>query len=167
MNLIPAIADHFPEILALNAESVQFLSPLTCERLRQLHLMSVYHKVVLEGLEVAAFLLALGPGTSYDSPNYRWFVERYKSFLYIDRVVVRPQSRSRKYARLLYEDVFASAANLGAERVVCEFDIDPPNPVSAAFHRNMGFVEVGSQRVTYGQKRVSLQSARVLGHTRA
>lgn len=158
VHLLPANPDHFPDILALNRESVEFLSPLTHDRLDLLHTMAAYHKVVVEGPEVAAFLLALGPGTTYNSPNYQWFSERYDDFLYIDRVVVRPQSRSRKYGRLLYQDVFAVAASFGARRVVCEFDIDPPNPASAAFHRSMGFTEVGSQRIANGQKRVSLQS---------
>lgn len=165
MSLVPATPGHFPEILILNRESVEFLSPLTAERLSHLHGMALYHKVVLEGSEVAAFLMAFGPGTTYDSPNYQWFAARYNHFLYIDRVVVRPQSRSRRYGRLLYQDVFLSAATLGAKHVVCEFDIDPPNPVSAAFHRSMGFSEVGTQRVADGRKRVSLQSAPVLGHT--
>ena len=30
--------------------------------------------------------------------------------------------------------------------VTCEFDIEPPNPVSAGLHATFGFREVGQQR---------------------
>ena len=39
--------------------------------------------------------------------------------------------------------------------VVCEFDLEPPNPSSRAFHARFGFREVGTQ-VANG-KTVSLQ----------
>ena len=35
---------------------------------------------------LAGFVLCLLPGTQYGSPNYRWFHERYDSFLYVDRM---------------------------------------------------------------------------------
>ncbi len=37
----------------------------------------------------------------------------------------------------------------GAPRVTCEVNVDPPNPVSMAFHHASAFVEVGRQ-VNYG-----------------
>lgn len=57
----------------------------------------------------------------------------------------------------LYEDLFAFAARTHATRVTCEFDVDPPNPVSEKFHARFGFHEVGRQRVGSGNKQVSLQ----------
>ena len=36
----------------------------------------------------------------------------------------------------------------GHERVVCEVNADPPNPVSDAFHAALGFAEVGSARLS-------------------
>jgi len=43
------------------------------------------------------------------------------------------------------------------EKVAAEFDVDPPNPVSARFHAKFGFHEVGRQVVPYGMKEVSMQ----------
>jgi hypothetical protein len=80
--------EDFAAILALNAESVHFLSPLTAERLDALHRAAAYHKIIEIDGEVAAFLLAFREGAPYDSPNYLWFAERYPEFLYIDRIVV-------------------------------------------------------------------------------
>jgi predicted GNAT superfamily acetyltransferase len=158
---IAADATHFDGILALNAASVQVLSPLSAQRLAQLHAQAAYHKVVLEEARVVAFLLGFGPGTSYDSINYRWFDARYDDFLYVDRIVVAASHRENGLGALLYSDFFAAARALGKQRVVCEYDIAPPNPASAAFHRRFGFVEVGTQRTGDGSKVVSLQSAPV------
>jgi len=157
----PASAADFPSILALNAASVQFLSPLSLPQLEVLHAHASYHKVVRGDDGVLAFLLALGPGAPYDSPNYRWFSQRYDAFTYIDRIVVSGAARGQGLATLLYRDLFAMASLRGEPRVVCEFDVDPPNAASEAFHRGFGFNEVGRQRVAGGRKEVSLQRAPV------
>jgi hypothetical protein len=162
MTPIPAGRQHFPEILALNAESVHFLSPLSAQQLEHLHVHAAYHKVVVDGQRVAAFLLAFAPGAPYDSVNYQWFAARFSNFLYVDRVVVSQAARGCGLASLLYRDLFHVASAQGFSRVVCEFDIEPPNPVSEAFHRRFGFTQIGAQRVAGGSKLVSLQSAPVL-----
>jgi predicted GNAT superfamily acetyltransferase len=147
----------FPTILALNAESVHFLSPLDSQRLLHLHAQAAYHRVVEIDGAVAAFLLVLREGADYDSPNYRWFAEHHPQFLYIDRVVVDTRFHGRGLAAQLYADLidFASAANVA--QLSCEFDLDPPNPVSAKFHARHGFIEVGRQWLGGGKKQVSLQ----------
>ena len=157
-----AIADDFPAILALNAESVHFLSPLDAMRLRDLHAQSAYHRVVEHEEKVAAFLLAFREGADYDSPNYRWFAQRYAQFLYIDRIVVAPTARGLGFGAHLYDDILAFAAGTNAARLTAEFDVEPPNPVSAAFHQRYGFREVGTQWIGGDKKQVSLQ-ARELG----
>jgi predicted GNAT superfamily acetyltransferase len=149
-----------PQILALNEESVHFLSLLTLERLQLLRAHSALQRVVEVDGRVAAFILALREGTPYDSPNYRWFAERYDHFLYIDRVVVSAAQQGRGIGRRLYDDLLTFARSTNVALVACEFDIDPPNPQSERFHRSFGFEEVGTQ--TYGPtgKRVSLQILR-------
>ncbi len=161
MTPTPADASHFDDILALNAASVAVLSPLSAERLAQLHAHAAYHKVVVDEGRVAAFLLGFAPGAPYDSVNYRWFDAHYDDFLYVDRIVVAASHRVHGLGALLYNDFFAAARERGAARVVCEYDIEPPNPASAAFHRRFGFSEVGTQRIAGGNKAVSLQSAPV------
>ena len=153
----PATAADFPAILALNEESVQFLSPLTPERLRLLDGQSAVHRVVEAGGAVAAFLLAFREGSAYDSVNYRWFAERHERFLYIDRVVVSLAHQGRGLGALLYADLFDIARRTQAGCVTCEFDVEPPNEMSRRFHARYGFEEVGSQSVAGGKKRVSLQ----------
>ena len=152
-----AIADDFPEILALNAASVHFLSPLDATRLRHLHVQAVYHRVVQREGKIAAFLLAFREGADYDSPNYRWFAQHHARFLYIDRIVVDAAARGLGLGAQLYDDILAFAAASGAGRLTCEFDLHPPNPASAAFHQRYGFREVATQWIGGNKKQVSLQ----------
>jgi uncharacterized protein len=155
------IAD-FPAILGLNLEMEQYLSPLSEELLRDLHAVAVYHRVIeTKQDEVAGFLLALREGADYSSVNYLWFAERYRQFLYVDRVVVAQDQQGKRLGRLLYEDLFAFARENGIAVVTCEFDIDPPNEASRRFHSRFGFREVGTQWVAGGKKQVSLQMAEV------
>ncbi|MEZ5478990.1 MAG: hypothetical protein R3E95_16370 [Thiolinea sp.] len=88
MNLRDANPADFPAILALNAESVHFLSPLDPQRLQHLHEQASLHVVAEQQGELAGFLMAVREGADYDSINYCWFAERYAQFLYVDRVVV-------------------------------------------------------------------------------
>jgi uncharacterized protein len=153
-----AAPDDFPRVLKLNADSVEFLSPLDGERLQLLHGQSAYHRVLEEGGHVLAFLLAFREGASYDSPNYRWFNERYPRFLYIDRVVVDATQQGRGIGKRFYADLIQFARSAGVERVTCEFDTDPPNEPSRRFHVGLGFQEVGTQFYGSPRKQVSLQS---------
>lgn len=159
--LRPARHDDWPAILALNQESVQFLSPLPAQRLQMLDRAAALHLVLEAAPGIAAFLLALREGADYDSVNYRWFARRYPRFLYVDRVVVAPAYRGRGAASLLYEAVFAAARRDEVPWVACEFDIDPPNPASEQFHAKFGFREVGRQSVPYADKQVAMQLAAV------
>lgn len=149
--------DDFPAILALNAESVHFLSPLDEVRLQRLHEQAAYHRVLEIDDAVSAFLLVLREGADYDSPNYRSFAGRYTQFLYIDRIVVDTRRQGRRLAARLYDDLIEFAGNSGVARLTCEFDLDPPNPASAKFHARYGFHEVGKQWLGDGKKQVSLQ----------
>ena len=101
-----------------------------------------------------AFLIALAERAPQIAPNYRWFAERFDRFVYIDRVVVAESARRKGLARLLYDDLFAAAAGAGYERVCCEVNSDPPNPVSDAFHAASGFAEIGSAFLADRGKRV-------------
>ena len=146
-------------ILALNLESEAVLSPMDAARYAHLLSQSAYARVVDDG-KVVAFLLAFREGADYDSPNYRWFAERYDKFLYVDRVVVSHAWHGRGFGRLLYDDLFAFARASGVPCITCEFDIEPPNEASRRFHARYGFEEVGVQTLPKG-KRVSLQLARL------
>jgi len=106
-------------------------------------------------------LLALSEGAGYSSANYLWFAERYRKFIYVDRVVVASAEQGKRLGQLLYDDLFAFARDRHVALVTCEFYIDPPNEASRRFHSHYGFREVGRQWVAGGKKQVSLQLAEV------
>lgn len=151
----------FGDILRLNTEWVHFTSHLDETALLALHEQSAYHRVVESEGRVVAFLLALREGSDYGSPNYGWFDDRGGAFLYVDRVVVDSAHQSTGIARMLYDDLLVFARESGVDRVVCELDADPPNEASRRFHDGYGFLEVGTQWVASGTKRVSLRELRV------
>lgn len=161
LSIHPVTAADHPAVLALNLEAEALMSPLDAAGLARLDGHSVYHRIVRDGDEVVAFLLALREGADYDSPNYRWFCERYPAFLYVDRIAVAASHRARKLGSLLYDDLFAFARERGFGAIACEFYIEPFNEASSRFHARYGFAEVGTQWVAGGTKRVSLQIAEV------
>jgi uncharacterized protein len=158
MTIRDATAVDFARILALNEASVQYLSPLTLDRLQLLHSQAAFHRVLERQGEIAAFLLAFREGTSYDSPNYVWFSSRYSQFLYIDRIVVDERHQGLGLGSKLYDDIISFCKQSHAKLLTCEYDIEPPNAQSSAFHAKYGFEQVGEQRVASGKKRVSLQA---------
>ncbi|WP_255406025.1 GNAT family N-acetyltransferase [Novosphingobium sp. CF614] len=106
---------------------------------------------------VDALLLAFDQDAAYDSPNFRWFRERYARFIYVDRVVTAPAARGRGLARGLYAQLFEAMRAAGHSRVVCEVNRDPPNPASEAFHHALGFAPVGQALLGNGKTVTYLQ----------
>lgn len=139
-HLRPITEDDVLTVLDLNERDVELLSPLDAGRLAQLRGWAQRADVIDLGEQVAGFVITFGPGSDYDSPNYRWFSERYGSdFTYLDRVVIGSEFRRRGLARFVYDTLEAQAA----PRLTLEVNLDPPNEPSLAFHRGRGFVEVG------------------------
>lgn len=98
-----------------------------------------------------AFVLVLDQDADYDSPNFLWWKERRDSFLYVDRIVVAATAQCRGLGRQLYAHAMDEARRLGFDRVVCEINIDPPNPRSVAFHTALGFKAAGEQHRANGK----------------
>lgn len=102
------------------------------------------------------FVICLGEGVDYGSPNYRWFAERHRSFAYVDRVGVDPAWRSRGVGQALYRELLDRLA--GRRAVVgCDVNERPPNPGSLRFHERFGFARVGGQSFTVDKAVVYLE----------
>jgi len=108
---------------------------------------------------IVGFVLALAPGAPYASENYRYFESRGVDHLYVDRIVIAEKERGRGLGAVLYDAVFEAARAQGRSEVTCEVNLDPPNPGSMAFHRRIGFRELGSQPTKGGTVTVALLSA--------
>lgn len=101
--------------------------------------------------DAQAVLIAFDQNAAYQSPNFLWFRERYRRFVYVDRIVVDPRARGCGHARRLYEALFEHARAAGHDVVTCEVNSDPPNPASDAFHAALGFEPVGEAAIGQGK----------------
>jgi len=147
----PIFRDVEPAVLALNNEHAEELSWLEAARLSELVSRAFYARRVGD---LEAFLLAFDQDADYDSPNFLWFKARYPRFVYVDRIAVAAEARGKGHARSLYSDLFDRAKRAGHDVVVCEINVDPPNPVSEAFHAALGFSHVGEAIIHGGKKAV-------------
>lgn len=127
------------QALALNAGVRHWTSDLDAAALDRLLGWAVAAPAQGTDGRLDGFLLGLGPGAPYGSPNYRWFADRLPRFAYIDRVIVAPHAQGQGLARRLY-DAFAAQA---PGPLVCEVNSLPPNPGSDAFHAALRFTEMG------------------------
>jgi uncharacterized protein len=126
ITLRPAEADDLDAMAALNRAAVPAVSDVDDLALWRLIEQATPALVATEDGHVVAFVIALGPGVDYDSPNYRFFAERHASFSYIDRVVVDPLYARRGIGARLYDAVAADAVQRGVPVVTAEVNVRPP-----------------------------------------
>lgn len=138
-------ADHAALLSLNNAYAIE-LSWQEPEQFDTL-LATAWHTATIGDCE--ALLVAFDQNAPYDNPNFNWLKARFPTFVYIDRVVVATSGKG--YARALYDELRAAAVKAGHERLVCEINVEPPNPGSVAFHEKMGFKEVGRATLANGK----------------
>lgn len=158
MTIQPARPEQYSEILKLNESVLPHVNSITETELTAIVAESCYFNVVHHENAVAGFLLALPPGASYSSLNYRWFSQRYSQFMYVDRIVIASNCRGLGFGKQLYQDLEKAAKDIAAPLIACEVNLKPANPNSLAFHQKLGFKEVGQQDTDGGKKRVCLMT---------
>lgn len=154
-----ATAEDFESVIQLNTDEVRHTSPMDRERLELLDDLACYHKVAMVDDQVAGFLFAMRETAPYENDNFAWFAERYPQFVYVDRIVIGKAFARMGLGHALYRDLFAFSRSQGVDTLACEYNLDPPNKASQAFHDALGFDEVGTQWVANNSKLVSLQIA--------
>lgn len=142
-------------ILRLNELEVPHVGSIDLAKLQWFAQHAAYFRVADRDGTIGAYLVGLRPGTTYASPNYRWFCERYADFAYVDRVAVAEYARRQRLASRLYADFAASVAE-SVPVMTCEVNIRPPNETSQRFHRELGFEQVGSLESEDGSKAVAM-----------
>ena len=139
-------------VLEINQANTPEVGTIDADRLAFLFGESTIALAAEVGAEIVGFALVLPPGSTYDSVNYRWFADRGDDVMYLDRVAIDAGHRRLGLGRALYTTVFDRIASdhAGMSRLGLEVNVEPPNPGSMAFHRGMGFTEVGRQATPYG-----------------
>ena len=143
----------FADVLRLNEDSLPHVSSIGTDDLQWFADNAAYFRMIRIDERLAGFLIGLRPGTSYSSPNYRWFCDNYDDFAYVDRVAVAAWARRRGIGESFYNDFGHSQS--GVPVITCEVNIRPPNAGSMQFHERQGFKRIGSQVIDDGQKEVA------------
>lgn len=157
ISLRSAAESDLEDILCLNEASVPAVNSVDLELMRWFAENAAHFRVAEKDDRFAGFLIGMRPGTTYASPNYRWFCARYTDFGYIDRVAVAAGAQRLGVATALYRD-FEASLRPGIDVLTCEVNIEPPNESSMRFHEAFGFRTVGTQTLENGRKRVALMA---------
>ena len=147
---------HKDFIMNLNRENVPAVGKLDEGLYNRFLKYSDYFKLVKYDNQSIGFMIGLLPNRPYDSVNYKWFEKKYKSFIYIDRIVISFKYQNKGFGTFFYDDLkncFKDSYN----SMTCEVNIIPKNDISMKFHKKYGFKEVGQQRTENGKKLVSMQ----------
>ena len=147
----------------LNEAAVPMVGSITVDELRWFAAEAFAFRVAVDAQgTVGGLLVALTEGSTYASPNYRWFAQRYERFLYVDRVAVTPAWQGRGVGRRLYAELLAAGAGRWPV-LLAEVNVAPRNDRSLAFHEHFGFVVVGEEDDERHGTRVAMLAYEVPG----
>lgn len=140
----------FKQLHALNnlhAEALSFTTPPAFQELWD----KAYWGHHIKG---QAFLIAFDHHSRITGENFDYISREYSQFVYVDRIVVSEDAQGMGYGRTLYGVLFRQAVKDAHTRILCEINIDPPNPGSVAFHEKLGFQPIGPPRLLQNGKTV-------------
>ncbi len=155
-----------PGIVDINTAGRPGVSPLTLETTAATLAAAPYVVVAELDGRVAGYMIGYTAGDVCEGDEFAWFQARMPPFLYIDQIAVAPQARRMRVGARLYAHAAAHARALAIPALVCDINLDPPNPTSLRFHVRLGFQEVGVI-TTHDGRTVSLQRKDLLERHRA
>jgi predicted GNAT superfamily acetyltransferase len=136
------LIDDAPRMLEINEQGLPGTGKVSVVEMVDLLHLSELALGAFDGDRLLGYVLCLLPRTRYGSLNYAWFNQRHEVFLYVDRIAVAEEARNEGVGTLLYERVFAEAAQRKAP-ITAEVSLRPPNPGSMRFHARHKFDEIG------------------------
>ena len=94
--------------------------------------------------KIIGFILLMREDMIYQSENYKYISSKYDHFLYVDRIAIQSDYRRQGLAEKIYNQVIKDGEKLELD-ILCEVNTRPKNEISLAFHKKMGFKEIGTQ----------------------
>jgi predicted GNAT superfamily acetyltransferase len=159
-------AADLSKVLEINNANTPGVSELTFAEL-ETDLDNSLHALAIDNEqgEVCAFCITFDPVAPDAGDNHRWFAERYKSFVYLDRIAIDSNHQNSGLGALLYQSVEQQMIKSAEHSLLCcEVNLEPPNPGSLRFHHRIGFTEVGQSTPEYANYRVSYLSKSLSEH---
>lgn len=136
---------QFQSIYDLNQANTPEVGSLeSIQHLKQLIEFSSYNLLVLKEDEIVGYIICMREGSAYGSENYKFFTQRLKKFLYVDRVAIDEHYRRAGLGQAIYENIFSQASN-DSLPIALEVNTQPVNQPSLNFHEKMGFDRIGAK----------------------
>jgi uncharacterized protein len=151
IRLRPAQTDDFERILAINEEGWPGVSPLTPPELAAVSNDSPFFGVAELDRDVVGYVIAYTDANIYDGEEFNWLKRSFAHFLYIDQIAIARPARHAGVGARIYGLLEQYARQQALTSMACEVNLDPPNPVSLAFHTRQRFVEVGTLTTSDGR----------------
>jgi predicted GNAT superfamily acetyltransferase len=142
LRIRPAQNQDFERILAINEAGHPGVSPLTLAELAATCAGGLHCHVAELDREVAGYVITYTDADVYDGEEFNWFKRSFARFLYIDQIAIARSARRAGVGSQIYHRLEQRAREQALTSLVCEVNLDPPNPVSLAFHTRQSFVEV-------------------------
>lgn len=143
MEVRPLTFDDVDSMWIINEQGLPGTGQVSKSDLGELLNSSILSIGAFEKEDLTAFVICLPPGTDYGSLNYAWFNKRFDAFLYVDRIAVSKELRSRGIGTMLYEHVVSYSIKHNLP-VAAEVNLKPPNPGSMRFHSRFNFEQIGT-----------------------
>ena len=121
-----ACLDDLEFVLNLNQRNTPAVSNSSFEIMSYFLNVSEYFKILTVDEKPIGFLIALMPDKDYHSENYRWFNNKYNSFIYIDRIVISEEYQRRGYGKLFYSELHHFSKGR-VSKLACEVNTRPIN----------------------------------------
>ena len=126
---------QFQSIYDLNQTNTPEVGSLeSIQHLKQLIEFSSYNLLVLKEDEIVGYIICMREGSAYGSENYKFFTQRLKKFLYVDRVAIDEQHRRAGLGKAIYENIFVQAIS-DSLPIALEVNTQPVNQPSLTFMR--------------------------------
>ena len=152
--MLNIIEDDIPIVTDLNQKFLPAVGFLGIENINHFLIISSYFKIIKVNENLVGFMIGLMPGVDYESVNYKWFSDKYSSFIYVDRIVIAEKYQNKGFGKIFYDDLkktFYDKASI----ITCEINVRPYNKQSIDFHKKYGFKEVGRKNTENDKKTVS------------
>lgn len=90
------------------------------------------------------FLTGFVEAKAFENFGYQWFLMRFESFLFVDRLIVDSKSRRSGVATELCNEALQWCREQRVEQMVCQVYDRPPNPAGHALLKTLHFGAIES-----------------------